>query len=477
MQPVFARARGMWTYKPRQGRKAATVVCSTSAAVTLAFLPPTREPVIALCLDSPGDSVYRVGNMLRLIVNPGTENAWEIPLPPGVISLGRGPENSFVIEHSSVSSAHCQLTVSDSGVVIKDLGSINGTFINDEMVEQARLANGQAVRLGDVVLRFESDEPGDGIPRARPVPGVVQQPQPVATATCKFHRHEPATFRCPQCQRAFCDLCVSHRQGRYFCRACSVECSPVERVQAQAAPEASFFALACGAFRYPLKGDGIILLVCGGSLFLMIDGATFLARFAFIYGLMALIFLTVFGTGYLTRYLQYVVTNSARGDDEMPDWPDLSDFSGEVTSPFFQFLGLVAFSFAPAILLTIFATATEGGAWLGWATTASIFIGAVYFPMAFAAVAMYDSLGALNPLLIVPSILKIPKEYALTIVLFAVVLTLRWLAVRILPDVLGVSYILPAIISNFFGLYLLVVLTRILGLLCRLKKDELGWVI
>src|SRR6266496_779465 len=33
----FARAHGMWTYEPRQGRKAATVVCSASAVVTLAF--------------------------------------------------------------------------------------------------------------------------------------------------------------------------------------------------------------------------------------------------------------------------------------------------------------------------------------------------------------------------------------------------------------------------------------------------------
>jgi len=34
----FARAHGMWTYEPRQGRKAATAVCSASAVVTLAFL-------------------------------------------------------------------------------------------------------------------------------------------------------------------------------------------------------------------------------------------------------------------------------------------------------------------------------------------------------------------------------------------------------------------------------------------------------
>jgi hypothetical protein len=34
---LSARAHGMWTYEPRQGRKAATVVCSVSAVVTLAF--------------------------------------------------------------------------------------------------------------------------------------------------------------------------------------------------------------------------------------------------------------------------------------------------------------------------------------------------------------------------------------------------------------------------------------------------------
>ena len=37
-----ARAHGMWTYEPRQGRKAATVVCSVSAVVTLALFKGRR---------------------------------------------------------------------------------------------------------------------------------------------------------------------------------------------------------------------------------------------------------------------------------------------------------------------------------------------------------------------------------------------------------------------------------------------------
>jgi len=42
---VSARAHGMWTYKLRQGRKAATVVCSTSAVVTLAFFKMKKAKV------------------------------------------------------------------------------------------------------------------------------------------------------------------------------------------------------------------------------------------------------------------------------------------------------------------------------------------------------------------------------------------------------------------------------------------------
>ncbi|HZT23093.1 MAG TPA: FHA domain-containing protein, partial [Verrucomicrobiae bacterium] len=314
-----------------------------------------------------------MGNMLRLVVNPGTDSAWEIPLSPGVISLGRGPDNSFPIEHPSVSSTHCQVTITDAGVRVKDLGSVNGTFVDDAMVDEAPLVNGQTLRLGEVVMRLESDL----IPRARPIPGASSPPsfseQSAAPVFCKFHPKVVAQFRCPKCHRSFCDLCVSHRQGGYFCRACSVECLPLEQTQAPAV-EQSFFARAGGAFGYPLKGDGWMLLICGGILFTLIDAAKFLAHFAFIYGFTALVFLTVFGVGYLMRYLECIITDTARGENEMPDWPDLADFSSAVTGPFFQMVGLVVFCFSPAILLTIYALfAREGGAWLGWATVAAFF--------------------------------------------------------------------------------------------------------
>jgi hypothetical protein len=107
-----------------------------------------------------------------------------------------------------------------------------------------------------------------------------------------------------------------------------------------------------------------------------------------------------------------------------------------------------------------------------------ILIGCIYFPMAFTAVAMFDSVAAVNPLLVVPSIMKIAGSYFLTIAIFAAVLVLQWLADTVLPAVLQVGFggrILFWIVSNFVGLYLLVVEVRILGLLYRARQEELGW--
>src|SRR5262245_29660148 len=94
--------------------------------------------------------------MHRLVVNPGTPQAWEIILKPGFNSIGRGQENDFTISHDSVSTLHCQIVVDGDTVKIADLGSTNGTFINDQPTREARLLPGQRIRLGEIGLRLES---------------------------------------------------------------------------------------------------------------------------------------------------------------------------------------------------------------------------------------------------------------------------------------------------------------------------------
>jgi pSer/pThr/pTyr-binding forkhead associated (FHA) protein len=425
--------------------------------------------------------------MPRLLVNPDSSEAWEIELKPGANSLGRGQENDFQIEHSSVSSSHCQIIVMGRSALLRDAGSVNGTFVEGRLVEEARLQPGQLFQLGSVAMRYESDEqagPGEASPmdpQPQPVPaadGVPLAPRlaPPAAASCKSHPRSNARFACPKCGYHFCELCVSTRQSggraRQFCRACGVECAPLGVRPAVVVPQAQSFAGRLGgAFLYPFKGDGMILLATGTICYAIINAASFFAQFAFLYGMVVILMVTVFATGYLICYLQRILTSSAIGEDEMPDWPDFSGFS-DILGPFLQFLGTVAACFLPALAVSLFVA--HDNPWAGPGKVAATLFGCACFPMAFLAVSMFDSVAALNPLLIFPSILRIPLQYVVTVLLLAGVLALRWKGEAFLERLLPLPF-LVRIVYGFAGLYLLTVEMRILGLLYLANKDRLGW--
>src|SRR2546421_5347144 len=119
--------------------------------------------------------------MARLVVNPGSPSAWEIQLKPGTNLLGRGFANDFKITDPSVSGSHCQIIVENGQIVIKDLGSTNGTYVNRTPVKEAILSGDQTVHLGGVEMTFFSDLPGGIVgfappPGPPPVPGFAPAP-------------------------------------------------------------------------------------------------------------------------------------------------------------------------------------------------------------------------------------------------------------------------------------------------------------
>ena len=74
-------------------------------------------------------------------------------------TVGRVEDNTFQIADPSISSHHCEVLLRGSDVVIKDLNSTNGTFINGERVtEEGVLKPGQTLRLGQIEMRLETDE-------------------------------------------------------------------------------------------------------------------------------------------------------------------------------------------------------------------------------------------------------------------------------------------------------------------------------
>jgi hypothetical protein len=401
--------------------------------------------------------------MPRLVVNPDSPDAWPIELQPGTISLGRSEQNDFPIEHPSVSSCHCQITLSDGGAQLKDLGSTAGTFVNDELVEEAKLQPGQMLRLGEVTMRFESEtfekKPLTPVP---PLPPRLAPLQAAGSSTrCKFHPQTPARFACAKCNRSFCDLCVTTRVAngapRRFCRHCGTECQPLQPRLERAESSPGFFVSLPRALLYPFQGSGFILLIAGTAFF-------------YILGRLPLIGLIV--TGYLFAYAKSIITSTADGRKDPPDWPDFSDWKDDILVPYAQLLALVVVCFGPAFIIGLWHPGTETEARIAY--FAALGLGALFAPMGMLALAMFDTVSVLNPIALTWSILRVPLHYLVAAAAFEAVLVLYWFAASAIESLMPVPF-LPQLISSFLNLYVICVGMRILGLLYMSNQDRFGW--
>src|SRR6266480_477524 len=84
-------------------------------------------------------------------------------------TIGRVEDNTFQIAEPSVSSHHCEVVMRGADVVVRDLNSTNGTFINGEKVAESVIKPGQVLRLGQIEMRLETDAtPSSAIPSSTP---------------------------------------------------------------------------------------------------------------------------------------------------------------------------------------------------------------------------------------------------------------------------------------------------------------------
>jgi DNA-binding winged helix-turn-helix (wHTH) protein len=88
---------------------------------------------------------------------------WEtkqVPLTEGDNLVGRGADAAVWIDAPGVSRHHARIVVRQGEATLEDLGSKNGTYVGDSRVSiPHRLANGDQIRLGSVVLTFRIPEP------------------------------------------------------------------------------------------------------------------------------------------------------------------------------------------------------------------------------------------------------------------------------------------------------------------------------
>lgn len=93
-------------------------------------------------------------------------------------SLGRHPDNTIQVLDRIVSKEHSRVTLGPNGqYILRDVGSLNGTFVNGERISEHTLKSGDQVSMGSTVFRFEQDAGAQAQPQLSKVtmmPGQVQ---------------------------------------------------------------------------------------------------------------------------------------------------------------------------------------------------------------------------------------------------------------------------------------------------------------
>jgi hypothetical protein len=194
---------------------------------------------------------------MDLFVLVGVNKPGVLELVPGLNRLGRNPTNDLRVHDATVSSFHCEITVADDTVIVRDLGSTNGTFIDGRPVSEAPVRIGQSLQLGQAEYRLDrraAQHPELARVAIPPIPAPPPLPQPVlanGAPACFKHPTLAATHKCPHCGYAFCAECVrtvglpgSARMS--FCPECDSQCQPLptpaETVAAARTKRPSFLA-------------------------------------------------------------------------------------------------------------------------------------------------------------------------------------------------------------------------------------------
>ncbi len=103
-------------------------------------------------------------------------------------TVGRVEDNTFQIADASVSSHHAEILLRGTDIVVKDLNSTNGTFLNGEKISEAVLKPGQTLRFGQVELRID-----DGTPATTTAP-VSSAPAPAPATSTPKRQSEGSTM-------------------------------------------------------------------------------------------------------------------------------------------------------------------------------------------------------------------------------------------------------------------------------------------
>lgn len=91
-----------------------------------------------------------------LVIIYGEDLGRKYNLTQGQITIGRSAKCNIQIDQEAISRQHAKINNTFDETVLSDLGSTNGTYINDELIDQSKLHDGDLVKIGRTILKYLS---------------------------------------------------------------------------------------------------------------------------------------------------------------------------------------------------------------------------------------------------------------------------------------------------------------------------------
>lgn len=94
---------------------------------------------------------------VKLVMFKSNGQRKDFPIINPTTLLGRGENCDLQVPIESVSRKHCELQIAEDVVKVRDLGSSNGTYVNNERVEEAPVRAGDRLVVGPIVFTVQVD--------------------------------------------------------------------------------------------------------------------------------------------------------------------------------------------------------------------------------------------------------------------------------------------------------------------------------
>jgi pSer/pThr/pTyr-binding forkhead associated (FHA) protein len=125
---------------------------SAGSDTTITFAPAELESDLEEEIHISPDELE--GGRGVLVVKRGPNAGSKFFLDSDVVKIGRHPDSDIFLDDITVSRRHAEIRRSDTSFGLHDIGSLNGTYVNRERVEEADLRSGDEIQIGKFKLVF-----------------------------------------------------------------------------------------------------------------------------------------------------------------------------------------------------------------------------------------------------------------------------------------------------------------------------------